>query len=31
MNPLDPKVYEALKDPTPVVKYYFLIPPNKKD
>ena len=24
MEPLDSKVYEALKDATPTVKYYFL-------
>ena len=31
MQPLDPKVYKALKDATPTVKYYFLLPPTKKD
>ena len=29
MKPLDPKIYEALKDASPTVKYYFLIPPKK--
>ena len=29
MQPLDPKIYEALKDATPTVKYYFLLPPKK--
>ena len=29
MKPLDPKIYEALKDGSPTVKYYFLIPPKK--
>ena len=29
MKPLDPKIYESLKDPSPLVKYYFLIPPKK--
>ena len=30
MQPLDPKIYEALKDATPTVKYYFLLPQQKK-
>ena len=29
MEPLDPKIYEALKDATPTVKYYSLLPPKK--
>tara|TARA_X000000368_G_scaffold414576_1_gene404693 strand:- start:267 stop:377 length:111 start_codon:yes stop_codon:yes gene_type:complete len=29
MQSLDPKVYQQLKDPSPVVKYYFLINPTK--
>jgi len=27
MQPLDPKIYEALKDASPTVSYYFLLNP----